>query len=120
MSALDVKKHGGLGRSWRLSCRALFMVFLLAGPIQLNAQHVERFGRGDNALPKLLDAARAGVAAMVRELCPAPSELCQHGGESWPVVHHAPAIRKDDRDAVGAAAVVANDAHGSGLWVVAF
>lgn len=27
MSALDVKKHGGLDRSWRLSCRALLSVF---------------------------------------------------------------------------------------------
>lgn len=30
MSAMDVKKHGGLDRSWRLSCRALFSVFLSA------------------------------------------------------------------------------------------
>ena len=29
MSALDVKKHGGLDRSWRLSCRALLWLFLL-------------------------------------------------------------------------------------------
>ena len=28
MSALDVKKHGGLDRSWRLSCRALFWVLV--------------------------------------------------------------------------------------------
>lgn len=32
MSALDVKKHGGLDRSWRLPCRALLSVFLLGVP----------------------------------------------------------------------------------------
>ena len=36
----------------------LFRVFLLADPIQLNAQHVERGGRWHDALPKLLDAPR--------------------------------------------------------------
>jgi hypothetical protein len=34
----------------------LWNVFLLAAPIQLNAQHVERFGGWHDALPKLLDA----------------------------------------------------------------
>lgn len=113
MSALDVKKHGGLGRSWRLSCRALLSVFWLGVAIQLNAQHVECGGWRDNALPKLLNAPGALVAAMGSKVRPAPSELSEHGCESWAVVHHIPAIGEDDGDAVGRLGVVAGDAHGS-------
>ena len=83
-------------------------------PIQLNAQHIERGGWRDNALPELLDAPGALVAAMGSEVCPAPSKLLECGCESGAVVHHTPIIREDDRDTVGRLGVVAGDAHSSG------
>ena len=94
----------------------LLSVFFLLGsePIQLNAQHIERGGWRDNALPKLLDAAGALVATMGSKVCPAPSELLESGCEAGTVVHNLPAIGEDDGDAVGACGVVAGDAHGSG------
>lgn len=100
MSALDVKKHGGLDRSWRLSCRALLSVFWLGVAIQLNAQHVECGGWRDNALPKLLNAPGALVAAMGSKVCPAPSELLESCCEAGTVVHDRPVVRKDDGNAV--------------------
>lgn len=73
---------------------------LLAMAIQLNAQHVERGGWRDNALPKLLNAPGALVAAMGSKVCPAPSELLESCCEAGTVVHDRPVVRKDDGNAV--------------------
>jgi hypothetical protein len=113
MSALDVKKHGGLDRSWRLSCRALLSVFLLAVAIQLNAKHVERGGWRDNALPKFFDAPGALVATMGSKVRPAPSELLECGCKAGAVVHDRPVIREDDGNAIGRLRVIACRPHGS-------
>ena len=92
---------------------ALLSVFGLAAPIKLDAQHVERGGRWHDALPKLLDAPGAGIATMGREICAAPTELLECGGEAGAVVHDRPVIREDDGNAVGRLRVVACRRHGS-------
>ena len=109
MSALHVKKHGGLDRSWRLSCRALLGVF---GVLDERGHHVQRGGSGHSILLPALDGA-LGDAASVRELLGGKPRLGADRLDAWCVVHHAPIIREDDRDSVGAAAVVAGDLHGS-------
>ena len=96
-----------------VSSRVWFWVFLLAVPIQLNAEHIERGGRWHHALPKLLDAPGAGVSAMGGKVCATPTQLCECRGKAGAVVHHTPAIREDDRDAVMAGLVIAGDSHGS-------
>ena len=113
MSAKTDRKHGRTGPLIAVVLPCLVVGLLLAVPIQLNAQHVEGGGWRDNALPKLLDAAGAGISTMGRKVCATPSELGQCGGESWAVVHDRPVIREDDGNAVGRLRVIACRPHGS-------
>ena len=85
---------------------------LAALAIQLDAEHIEGCGRGHDALPKLFDGPRAGVAAIGGEIGAGPAEFLQDGGEAGGVVHDLPAIREDDGDAVGAGGVMTGDFHG--------
>jgi len=109
------KPHRDESRRGGVVCGVLLSVFLLAVAIQLNAQHVERGGWRDNALPKLFYASRPLVATMGRKVRPAPFELLDCRSEAGAVVHDFPAIAEDDGDAVGARRVVAGDVHGSSV-----
>ena len=107
------KPHRAESRRGGVVCGVLLSAFLLAVPIQLNAQHVERGGWGGTSLPKLLDAPRAGIAAMGGKVCAAPTELLESGCEAGAVVHNLPAISEDDGDTVRRLGMVAGDAPGS-------
>ena len=108
------KPHRADSRRGGVVCGVLLSVFLLAVAIQLDAKHVERGGWWDNALPKLLDAPGALIAAMGSKVRPAPSELLECRREAGAVVHDLPGIIKNDGDTVGRLGVVAGDVHGSG------
>ena len=93
---------------------ALLSVFFL----EERGHHVQGGGGGHPILLPALDGA-LGNSASVRELLGGKPCLGADSLDAGSVVHHAPIIREDDRDAVGTAAVVAGDLHGSGFRVLA-
>lgn len=110
MSALDVKKHGGLDRSLRLSCRALLSVFAS----NEGGHDIQGGGGRHTTLLPSLDGA-LGDAASGRELLSGKSGLLTDRLDSGAVVHNGPVIREDDGLAVGATGVIVSNSHGSVL-----
>lgn len=116
MSAIDVKKHGGLDRSWRLSCRALLSVFWL----DERCHDVESRRCGHPALLPSLDGAPRDSAEIGKRLSGQPA-LVADSLDAWSVVHKRPVIREDDGLPVGRRAVVGRHSHGSeGLELAGF
>lgn len=110
MSAMDVKKHGGLDRSWRLSCRALLSVFLL----DERGHDIQGGSRGHAPLLPSLDGAPRYSAEIGERLSGQPA-LVADRLDAWCVVQKRPVIREDDGLPVGRRAVVGRHSHGSVL-----